>query len=62
MDYKQIAANVKKDSFKMAAMPCEIRNNALAGIALALKENSAHIFAENQADLAKAKADQLAAP
>ena len=62
MDYKQIAANVKADSFKMAALPREIRDNALNAIIMALTENKESIFAANSIDLEKAAADNLPAP
>ena len=60
MDYKQIAANVKADSFKMAALPREVRDNALKAIMDALDNNKEAIFAENRIDLEKAAADNLA--
>ena len=62
MDYKQIAANVKADSFKMAALPREVRDNALKAIMDALDNNKEAIFAENRIDLEKAAADNLPAP
>lgn len=62
MDYKQIAASVKADSFKMAALPREIRDAALQAIAKELNANKDFIFAENKKDLEKAAADCLPAP
>ena len=62
MDYKQIAANVKADSFKMAALPRETRDRALDAIIRALNENREAIFAANRTDLEKAAADNLPAP
>ena len=62
MDYKQIAANVKADSFKMAALPREVRDSALKAIMKALDNNKEAIFAENRIDLEKAAADNLPAP
>ena len=62
MDYKQIAANVKADSFKMAALPGETRDRALDAIIGALNENREAIFAANRIDLEKAAADNLPAP
>ena len=62
MDYKQIAANVKADSFKMAALPREVRDSALKAIMKALDNNKEAIFAENKIDLEKAAADNLPAP
>ncbi len=62
MDYKQIAANVKADSFKMAALTKEVRDNALKAITKALDNNKGTIFAENATDLEKAAADNLPTP
>lgn len=62
MDYKQIAASVKADSFKMAALPREIRDTALKAIADELNANKDAIFAENKKDLEKAASDCLPAP
>ena len=62
MDYKQIAASVKADSFKMAALTRDVRDNALKAIMEALDNNKEAIFAENSIDLEKAAADNLPAP
>lgn len=62
MDYKQIAANVKADSFKMASLPREVRDNALKEIILELDNCRDEIFAANKADMDKASADNLPAP
>lgn len=62
MDYRQIATNVKADSFKMAALPREVRDNALKAIMEALDNNKEAIFTENKIDLEKAAADNLPAP
>ena len=62
MDYKQIAAKVKADSFKMAALSGEVRDNALKAIIEALNNNKEVIFEENRTDLEKAAADNLPAP
>ena len=62
MDYKQIAANVKTDSFKMASLPREVRDNALKAIIRELENCRSDIFAANEADLEKAAADNLPAP
>ncbi len=62
MDYKQIAANVKADSFKMAALPRDIRDNALDAIIRELDSCRDEIFAANRIDLEKAAADDLPAP
>lgn len=62
MDYRQIAASVKADSFKMASLPRETRDAALKAIINELDRCRDEIFAENQKDLAKAAADDLPAP
>ena len=62
MDYKTLAANVKADSFKMAALPRQIRDSALNAIIDDLTANKEAIFAANAKDLEKAAADALPAP
>lgn len=62
MDYKQIAANVKADSFKMASLPRETRDQALKAIIAELTAHKEEIFAANAKDLEKASADNLPAP
>ncbi|MEG0157430.1 MAG: glutamate-5-semialdehyde dehydrogenase [Anaerovoracaceae bacterium] len=60
MNYKEIARNVKADSFKLASLPEEVRNEALKNIAQTLEDNKEAIFAANQADCAAG--DSLPAP
>ncbi|MBN7771873.1 glutamate-5-semialdehyde dehydrogenase [Clostridium aminobutyricum] len=62
MNYNEIAQQVKKDSFRMATLQESVRNNTLQAIANALTEKKEEIFEANEADLADAKANQLAAP
>ncbi|MCB6994577.1 glutamate-5-semialdehyde dehydrogenase [bacterium 210820-DFI.6.37] len=66
MDHKesviQATANAKADSFKMAALPRQTRDNALRAIIKALRENKEAIFKANLQDLGKAAADNLPAP
>jgi len=62
MDYRNIAANVKADSFKMASLPREIRDNALNAIIRELDACRDEIFAANKADLERAASDNLPAP
>ncbi|QIB68857.1 glutamate-5-semialdehyde dehydrogenase [Aminipila butyrica] len=62
IDYKETAHQAKLASFQMANLKEEIRTKALTAIAQALEENKSVIFKENQADLEKAQADQLAQP
>lgn len=59
---REIAAAVKADSFQMAALAPEIRNQALAAVAEVLSARRDEIFAANQVDLDQAEADQLPQP
>lgn len=56
------AAEAKKASIRLAAMPTDIKNNALKAIADALENKKDQIIAANQADLANAEKENLAAP
>ena len=47
----ETAARVKQDSFQMASLTIEMRNQALTAIAQALQKHSQEIFKENQKDL-----------
>ncbi len=58
----EMTAAVKADSFRMAALPLEQRNDALLKILNALKNESGKIFQSNAADLARAEAEALPAP
>lgn len=62
MSVTELAQAAKAASIKLAAVDTKVKNEALEKIALALKENSAQIVAANEEDLAKAEADNLAAP
>lgn len=53
---------MKLDSFKMAAMSLEVRNNALKAVASALIANKDRIISANKADLEQAEADGLQTP
>jgi len=53
---------VKEDSFILASLSEEIRNNALDAVAKALDANKGAIFEANIADMETAKADMLPAP
>ncbi len=59
---RRIAGAVKTDSFKMAALSGDLRNEALRQVAAAMKERFLEIFEANQKDLAAAEKVQLAAP
>lgn len=58
----EIFKNAKKASIQLAPLSSEIKNNALAAVAEALKANSAKIIAENQQDLADVTKDNISAP
>lgn len=62
MDYKTLVANVKADSFKMASLERQVRDDALKAVIKALSDNREAIFAANAKDLEKAAADALATP
>lgn len=47
----ETAARVKQDSFQMASLTIETRNQALTAIAQALQKHSQDIFSENRKDL-----------
>jgi len=53
---------VKEDSFILASLSEEIRNNALDAVAKALDANKGAIFEANIADMETAKADMLPSP
>jgi glutamate-5-semialdehyde dehydrogenase len=56
------AADAKKASIRLAAMPTDIKNSALKAIADALENKKDQIIAANQTDLASAEKENLAAP
>ena len=60
MDFKEMAREMKADSYKMASLPEDVRNNALKEIADALEEYHEEIFAANETD--KANGTDLPAP
>ena len=62
MDFTDSIRKVKDDSFVMASLSEETRNNALEAIAKALNENKAGIFAANEKDMEAAKESSLAQP
>ncbi len=59
---KEIAAQIKKNSYIMGATTAELRNNALLTLASLLKESSAIIFAANKHDIERAKKENIATP
>ena len=62
MSTQVIAKRAKQASFALAASASDVRNAALLAIADALESGRDAIFAANEADLAAAKAEGLAAP
>ncbi|MFC1762702.1 glutamate-5-semialdehyde dehydrogenase [Planctomycetota bacterium] len=62
MQLAKSAHAAKEAAIRLAAIPTEVKNQALAAIAQILKEKSTDIIAANQQDLAQAEQDNLAAP
>ena len=62
MSISEIAAAAKRASIQLAAVKTDIKNNALAEIAKALKQNTDEIISANKKDLAAAEKSKLAAP
>ena len=62
MDFTDSIRKVKDDSFIMASLSEETRNNALEAIAKALNENKAGIFAANEKDMEAARESSLTQP
>jgi glutamate-5-semialdehyde dehydrogenase len=62
MDIADAAASAKQASIRMAALKNEVKNQALGDIARAIENRSDAIVAANKKDMARAKADCLAAP
>ena len=58
----EMTAAIKADSFHMAALSVKQRNDALLGIATALKAEAEKIFAANERDLARAEEENHPAP
>ena len=62
MDFIDSIKKVKEDSFAMASLSEDVRNNALEAVTKALNENKAAIFDANNRDLEAAKESSLADP
>jgi len=62
MGIAEIAAAAKSVSIRLAAVETGAKNNALAEIATALKQQSEKIVSANKEDLAAAERDNLSAP
>lgn len=52
MDHKEAAREMKAESYRMASLPAEVRNAALAAIAEALETKKEEIFRANETDRA----------
>jgi len=62
MNISELAAAAKSASIGLAAVNTDIKNNALAEIAKAIKQRSVEIIDANEQDLAEAQKNNLAAP
>ena len=62
MNITKVAAAAKSASIQLAVVKTDVKNNALAEIAKALKQRSAEIVSANQKDLTAAEKNNLAAP
>lgn len=62
MDIQDVARQAKSAALEMAALKTEVKNNALAAIRNALEQQQDDIIAANQADVAEAQGQGLAAP
>lgn len=62
MSIAEMASAARKAAIRMAAADSRTKDAALRRIAQSLRDNAAPILAANQADLAKAEKDKLAAP
>jgi glutamate-5-semialdehyde dehydrogenase len=62
VDIRQTAARAKTAAIQLAAVSTAVKNRALDQIARDLDANSADIVTANQADIAEAQAQRLAAP
>jgi glutamate-5-semialdehyde dehydrogenase len=62
MDIKEMAKQVKAAAIMLAASGEELKNDALSGIAKALKDRKEEILKANKVDLENAEKDKLSAP
>lgn len=62
MNISELARNVKEASIKLAGAGTELKNQALAQIAAALKQNREAIIAANREDLLRSEQENLPAP
>ena len=62
MSISEIAAAAKSASIRLAAVDTDAKNNALAQIAEAIRQNTSRIVEANERDIFAAEKDNLAAP
>jgi glutamate-5-semialdehyde dehydrogenase len=62
MNISEMAAAAKSASIRLAAVTTDVKNNALAEIARALRQHGGEIVSANQQDLSAAEKSNLAAP
>jgi glutamate-5-semialdehyde dehydrogenase len=62
MNISETTAAAKSASIRLAAVKTDIKNNALAEIAKAIRQRSVEIIAANRQDLAEAQKNNLAGP
>ena len=62
MNISEIAAAAGSASIQLAVARTDVKNNALAEIAKALKQHSAEIVSANKKDLVTAEKNNLAGP
>ncbi|MGQ9558187.1 MAG: glutamate-5-semialdehyde dehydrogenase [Desulfurispora sp.] len=62
MSMQELLEKVKKASIQLATVDAELKNRALARIAVALEENRSRIVAANREDLERSQQEGLAAP
>ena len=62
MSISEIAAAAKSASIRLAAVDTDAKNNALAQIAEAIRQNTSRIVEANERDICAAEKDNLAAP
>ena len=62
MNIEQKAIQAKEAAIRLAAIPGDVKNKALAGIARALEQRQADIVAANCVDMENAKSENLADP
>ena len=62
MQVKELSALARQAAYQLSGISLEQKNEALRGVQQALKDHAAHIYAENQLDLAKAEQENLAGP